>query len=150
MKLPFGDQELVNIFFHVFFFARYQYNCTVITGQCTKYTKSTSKDTTGTGKIIYLDRFDVQCDGNDFMLSHQYRKNSGKNWYEFNCCGMENQNHLECNQVMTPTSWHPTNRRVEHLEKQNIQCPNNSIISSFKLKRATTEMIRYQLKCCPI
>ena len=99
----------------------------------------------GGGNTAYLDRHDIDCNGKPLNELH-YKTGDGKIQYEYTC---SSGGDLET-AILKNTDWNDEgNGNAVFLDRHNIDCGINSVISQLKLVRDNTGKIQYQYKCLP-
>jgi hypothetical protein len=111
---------------------------------------STNKDTGandwGGGNSIYLDRHNMDC-GSDSVLSQfrLVRPKENEIRYDYTC--KKSNKPLTCRDVTTPANdWGGGNSI--YLDRHDVSCNENEVISKVQLTRPTGGEISYQYKCC--
>jgi len=111
---------------------------------------STNKDTGandwGGGNSIYLDRHNMDC-GSDSVLSQfrLVRPKENEIRYDYTC--KKSNKPLTCRDVTTPANdWGGGNSI--YLDRHDVSCNENEVISKVQLTRPTGGEISYKYKCC--
>jgi len=127
----------------------YKYWCAQTAQQPTStYTVSTSWQSQGDEELIYLDRNPVSCNSqtdfiSGFSMQTQYNPNNYK--YTYTCNSYANSL-FQCSQYSTSPNSEGNN--IVYLDRQNVQCPANAALQSFKVINDGNAMINYAFTCC--
>ena len=113
-------------------------------------TRYTPYNKDGGGNFVYLDRHQVWCGQNKMILSMGLVRNrSHKNYrYKYKCYTTP----YPCYQrfVSNPFTYDGRGSAV-YLDRQNVQCSNDDLITYFHLNRNPTHnKVHYTYKCCNI
>jgi len=112
------------------------------------YTVSTSWQSQGDESLIYLDRNPVSCNAQTdfiagFKMSTQYNPNNYM--YTYTCNSYPTQNFACTNYATSPNA---EGNSIVYLDRQNVQCPNNMALQSFKVINDGNSNINYAFTCC--
>jgi hypothetical protein len=126
---------------------RYDYKC--ISGGNTNSTLSKNTDFNDVGwsnNVVYLDRHNVNCEDNPISQFKLNRNSSGdKIRYDYKC--MYSNKPVSCRNVTT-TKNDVGNGNLVYLDRHDVKCNDDELISSFKLTRPDSSTISYDYKCC--
>lgn len=111
---------------------------------------SSNKDTgfndEGNGNVIYLDRHNVDC-GKDSVLSQFQLTRNGQGKFRYNYTCKSSKAPINCRDVTTPGNDDGRGNAV-YLDRHDLTCADDEVMSRFQLVRPTPNTIQYQFKCC--
>ncbi|NOU49465.1 hypothetical protein HG263_02745 [Pseudoalteromonas sp. JBTF-M23] len=120
----------------------YEYGCTNMANSSSN-TMYTQANDDGGGNVVFLDRHTVNCEGKGIQYLHLERPTSNTIRYHYTCG----------NKVLFDVKDYFTNADEDgggnavYLDRQNVSCPNESVLSYLRLERPTSNTIRYHYKC---
>ena len=99
----------------------------------------------GNGKVIYLDRHNIDCNSSGGINRFLYQDDKGKLYYKYNCASGGS---LDAASTTSTTS-NAGNKDASYyyLDRHEVKCPDNSVLSQFKLARPDGNNIRYDYSC---
>ena len=125
---------------------RYEYSCSQNPNYINRTSHSTPFNDDGGGIPFYLDRHDINCDKNplsQFALVVNDNRNQIK--YDYKCMVPTNTRPLTCRDegsVPGPGDY------LDYLDRHELKCNKDEVISSIKLERMSQAESRYRWKCC--
>ena len=127
---------------------RYDYTCSAGGDLQSSVNKDTGFNDDGGGRVIYLDRHDVNC-GDNAALAQFQLAGSGKGTYRYNYQCKPSKQPLTCRDVTTNAStWGDGSRGMEFLDRHNVVCNDDEVLNRIHLTRPDANTIQYQYKCC--
>lgn len=121
---------------------RYEYGCLNKNVESTENKKTPPNDD-GDGQSIYLDRHNVDCQGKPITAFHLKRPSDNQINYEYTCGTNELS---DIRELKTENNdWGDANTLF--LDRHNLKCPENLVLSQFKLTRPAEDKISYKYKC---
>lgn len=113
-----------------------------------KFTLGISKNSgfndEGSGNTVYLDRHNITCDSNGIKRFRLVRDGQGKYRYDYTCMsGGDLGSSTSKNTGFNDEG----NGNVVYLDRHNIDCGSNSVLSQFKLNRSGQNQYRYDYSC---
>ncbi|MFC3030990.1 hypothetical protein ACFOEE_00395 [Pseudoalteromonas fenneropenaei] len=120
----------------------YQYGCTQMPNTVSSDVYTPDNDDGG-GNVIYLDRHTVNCEGKALQYLHLERPSSTTMRYHYQCGDKQLVNIKD---YFTPADEDGGGNAV-YLDRQNVSCPSNAVLSYARLERPTSNTIRYHYKC---
>jgi hypothetical protein len=116
-----------------------------------KFIKGLDKDTgyndEGGGNAVYLDRHNVNCDSDGVKRFHLARDGQGKYKIEYTC---SSGGELGSPPVDKDTGYNDEGGgNVIYLDRHNVDCGADNILSQFQLGRSGQNQYRYNYKCTP-
>lgn len=126
---------------------RYKYRCCNTQLPCNSVKKSTEFDDDGNGNTIFLDRQNIDCDG-QYINNFKLQRNNGGNKVKFTytCCEMPEEK--ACVQERTPMNDDGGGNAI-FLDRHEVKCKDNFALSQFKLSRGGGgKKYQYQYTCC--
>lgn len=124
----------------------YRYRCLNGIDSSANIRKTTPQGVRDDGNVIYLDKHNVDCGTNPiskFRLTSP--ENATKLSYDYTCNSKAVAG--ECRNVTTP--WRDEDWQNYVLDKHNVECNQDEVITRFQLKRNSThDKLRYEYKCC--
>jgi uncharacterized protein YegP (UPF0339 family) len=124
---------------------RYDYKCSSKGALGPLSSKDTGFNDEGGGNVIYLDRHNVDCGTGALSQFNLTRDGKGKYRYNYKCASSNKP--LQCRDVTTPVNDHGGGDTI-YLDRHNISCNNDEVISKFKLMSLPGNKIQYSYKCC--
>jgi hypothetical protein len=97
----------------------------------------------GGGNSIYLDRQNIDCKNNAIKRFHLVRDGAGKIKYEVTCSSGDLGS--STNKDTGANDWGGGNS--VYLDRHNIECGSDSVLSQFHLSRPSDNQIRYDYTC---
>ncbi|NQZ11375.1 MAG: ricin-type beta-trefoil lectin domain protein, partial [Algicola sp.] len=120
----------------------FDYQCQDI-GETTTVNRYTPPNDDGAGNSIYLDRHVVDCANNAIQYLRLYRPSSTQISYHYKC-GQKALTNVR--DYYTPANDVGGGNAI-FLDRHNISCPNEEVLSYFKLQRPSESTIQYHYKC---
>ncbi|MBQ4861561.1 hypothetical protein J8L98_07645 [Pseudoalteromonas sp. MMG013] len=120
----------------------YAYTCTE-TGDIAGASTYTPENSDGAGNIIYLDRHTVNCENKGLQYLHLERPTGNTVQYHYKC---GSKSLTDVQDYFTPENADGGGNTI-YLDRHNVSCPNNKVLSYLKLERPTGNTIRYHYKC---
>lgn len=134
----------------------YIYDCLCNAGKIGSSTEKFTTFDTGGGSMgqnawesIFLDRQDVNCgDGNAITTFKMERDSTGtKMRYRFGCSPVSGAG--SCRSVTTPVN-DDGGGNTHFLDRHNVICNSNEIMTRFVLRRPAAGKINYEYRCCAV
>ena len=126
-----------------------KYNVTCSSGGAPISTtsKSTPLNSDGNGNVIFLDRHNVDCGQNAFLSQFALDRGGTGNQirYSYKCANTDKN--LTCRNVSTPANSDGFGNII-YLDRHDVKCNNDEVLSGFHLTRPSTNQIQYNYKCC--
>jgi len=125
---------------------RYAYNCKNSDNISVARYLSTSYNDEGHGNSIYLDRHHVSCPSDTALSRLQLQRDGkGKYRYDYRCSHYPSAG--RCSNRSTPNNdW--GNGNMIFLDRHDVKCNPNEVLTSVRLVRPTSNTIRYNYTCC--
>jgi hypothetical protein len=123
---------------------QYKYTCLSASDIGTPVQKETKLDV-GSNSSIFLDRHDVNCDEGTGLSQLKLVSDGGKFHYKYACAPVPTLGKCVEKQT-TANDW--GNGSVIYLDRHNIKCDKDQVMSEFKLTRPTPTQLQYNYKCC--
>ena len=129
----------------------YKYNCSSNDKLEGVMGMSTPENTLGPsgGKVVYLDRHNVNCEGNRLLTQYKLTRGNNDNFkYDYSCTTVGQP--LECRNTETEFSNDGGNYgKTRFLDRHNVKCNSDEALKQFKLVRDPLgTKIKYQYTCC--
>ena len=125
---------------------RYEYSCSQNPNYINRTSHSTPFNDDGGGIPFYLDRHDINCDKNplsQFALVVNDNRNQIK--YDYKCMVPTNTRPLTCRDEGSAPG---PGDYLDYLDRHELKCNKDEVISSIKLERMSQAESRYRWKCC--
>ena len=125
---------------------KYDFTCSGGDGGFSNFTNNaTTPSDIGGGNTVLLDRHTIDC-GKDGVIKQMRLNNLGDNTiqYEYNC--LKSDKPLTCTDHNTNYDL-DGNGRSEYLDRHDIKCPSDKVLSKLKLTR-NGDKYRYDYTCC--
>ncbi|MCS6229492.1 hypothetical protein G3488_01140 [Shewanella baltica] len=120
----------------------YEYQCTEMGNDNSTNVFTTDNDDGG-GNVIYLDRHTINCENKGLQYLHLERPTASTARYNYRC---GNQTLSNVTDYFTAADDDGAGNAV-FLDRHNVSCPNNKVLSYLRLERPTSNTIRYHYKC---
>jgi len=127
----------------------YDYQCLMNTDNNYPDVKklSTQSNANGSGNTIFLDRHDVRCDPGYMLNGFGLKQNDNKDInYNYGCVKM-NTNSSVCVNKETKSN-DDGSGNVIYLDRHQIACDKDEVLSNFHLIRDGSDKYKYQYQCC--
>jgi hypothetical protein len=124
---------------------RYRYLCKEAINSSGK-NKNTGSNDWGGGNTIYLDRHNVDCGTKPIARFRLVRPAGNKIRYDYRCSNKSSTG--VCRNANT--GWNQESSRNIYLDRHNVRCNSDEVITQFKLNRNGKGKFRYDYKCCKI
>ena len=99
---------------------------------------------------VYLDRQNVECKNNGVLRDFHLKTNDNSIKYHYECCtGLADSS---AKPIAKTTRWNYEGEEYFHLDRHDVQCPSQSVLSRFQLHRNDDQVkkkIRYEYTCTP-
>lgn len=122
----------------------YKYKCLDGVDAPNNINKNTDANDWGNGNLIYLDRHNIDCRGKPLAKFRLTRPSNGKIRYDFECNNLKTAG--QCRNI--DTGWNQEDKSSIYLDRHNVKCDPNEVITRFKLKRNGKGKFRYDYQCC--
>jgi hypothetical protein len=126
---------------------QYSYTCDsgVQVGPIETY--STSWNDGGGGNSIFLDRHNIDCGPRKVLTGLKLLKDSNNNiQYQYKCAATGD---INCRSVTT--QWDDEgNGDIRYLDRHNIKCNDNEVLSQLAYRRSGNGTFRYEYTCCAV
>lgn len=124
----------------------YNFKCNSASDIGSPVSKGTGFNEEGGGNVIYLDRHVIKCDpGSAISRIHLTRNGANKFQYEYKCVPIPKL--TACVNKSTVAN-EDGNGNFVYLDRQNVQCEANQVLSKVNLTRPSDKTIRYDYTCC--
>jgi hypothetical protein len=123
---------------------QYKYKCLDGINSPANSNKDTGSNDWGGGNTIFLDRHNVNCDKNPIAKFRLVRPKGNQIRYDYTCNSKKVSG--ACRDVNT--GWNQENRMSIYLDRHDVKCNANEVITQFKLNRDGKGKFRYDYKCC--
>jgi hypothetical protein len=104
----------------------------------------------GNGSIFYLDRHTVSCGTGNALNRFQLFRENDTIRYNYNCIYSESIS-TACSDYTTPvnsTRDGDSTHTTHYLDRHDVNCPNDSLLTDFVLTRSGSRNIYYKYTCC--
>ena len=106
-------------------------------------------ESTGNNQLIYLDRHNVNC-GTKAINQFQYQRDGTSNFhYNFTCSDGGNLGPSAPTAGSTPSGPYYGDQLYMYLDRHNISCPVNNVLSQFQFTRPDANSMKYNYSCKP-
>jgi hypothetical protein len=127
----------------------YKYKCLDGINNGTFHHKRTGANHWGGGHTIYLDRHNVDCGKNPLSKFRLVRPRGNQIRYDYSCNAKKATG--SCHNKNT--GWNQEHRMSIYLDRHDVKCGRNEVITGFKLVRNGRAFrgrgkFRYNYKCC--
>ena len=122
---------------------RYAYTCKEGINSAGTNKNSGSNDWGG-GNTVYLDRHNVDCGTKPIAQFKLVRPAGNKIRYDYRCSNRPSTG--PCRGANT--GWNQESSQNIYLDRHNVQCNSDEVITQFKLNRNGQGKFRYDYKCC--
>jgi hypothetical protein len=123
---------------------QYKYTCLEGINAPANINKKTAANDWGGGNTIYLDRHNVDCGQNPISSFKLTRPSDKTIQYQYTCNSKKAKG--DCRQANT--GWNEESNQSIYLDRHNVKCGNNEVITQFNLVRNGKKKFRYDYKCC--
>ena len=123
---------------------QYSYKCLEGVNSHANIKKDTGANDWGGGNTIFLDRHNVNCGKNPITKFRLVRPAGNKIRYDYTCNSKKVGG--ACRDVNT--GWNQESDKNIYLDRHNVKCNPNEVITQFKLNRDGKGKFRYDYKCC--
>jgi hypothetical protein len=123
---------------------QYSYKCLEGINSPANIKKDTGANDWGGGNTIFLDRHNVDCGKNPITKFRLVRPAGNKIRYDYTCNSKKVSG--ACRDVNT--GWNQESDKNIYLDRHNVKCNSNEVITQFKLNRDGKGKFRYDYKCC--
>lgn len=106
--------------------------------------KNTGTNDWGGGNTVYLDRHNVDCGTKPIAQFKLVRPAGNKIRYDYRCSNRPSTG--PCRGANT--GWNQESSQNIYLDRHNVQCNSDEVITQFKLNRNGQGKFRYDYKCC--
>ena len=120
----------------------YEYGCSTL-NNATSVDIYTPAHDDGGGNVVYLDRHTINCQGKGLQSLHLQRPAASTMQYHYQC---SDKALINMTDYFTPTNEDGGGNAV-YLDRHQVSCPNNEVLSYLKLERPTSNTMRYHYKC---
>lgn len=125
---------------------RYDYICSNNGNLDKPIDKNTDYNDDGKGNLVYLDRHNIDC-GKDLALAQFKLSRNPNNQYRYDYKCEKSLSPLQCRKVSTDVN-QDGKGNATFLDRHNITCNEDEVISQFKLTRPDKNLIKYDYTCC--
>jgi hypothetical protein len=124
---------------------QYKYTCLSASDIGPSMSKETPLND-GSASSIYLDRHDVKCDAGSGLSELKLETVNGNSYhYKYQCATVPSMG--SCVEKTTPANdW--GNGSVIFLDRHNVKCEPNQVLSRLKLTRPEPDKLQYNYTCC--
>jgi hypothetical protein len=122
----------------------YNYSCSSGGALGEPVAKDTGFNDQGDGTVDFLDRHNLDC-GKDSVLSQFKLARNDNNQFRFDYTCLPSKKSLTCRDVTTPAN---QGGSTVNLDKHNVTCNDDEVLSNFQLTRPSATEIAYKYKCC--
>jgi hypothetical protein len=123
---------------------QYKYKCLDGINSPANIRKDTGANDWGGGNTIYLDRHNLDCGKNPIAKFRLVRPKGNQIRYDYTCNSKKVGG--ACRNVNT--GWNQESNQQIYLDRHNVKCNDNEVITQFKLNRDGKGKFRYDYKCC--
>jgi len=120
----------------------YEYGCTPLSN-ANSTDKYTNGNDDGGGNVIFLDRHTVNCEDKALQYIHLQRPTSNTIQYHYQCSDKPLSNVKD---YFTASNEDGSGNAV-YLDRHDVACPSNEVLSYLRLERPTSNTMRYHYKC---
>ena len=106
--------------------------------------KNTGSNDWGGGNTVYLDRHNVDCGTKPIAQFKLVRPAGNKIRYNYRCSNRPSTG--PCRGANT--GWNQESNQNIYLDRHNVRCNSDEVITQFKLNRNGQGKFRYDYKCC--
>jgi hypothetical protein len=106
--------------------------------------KNTGDNDWGEGHTVYLDRHNVDCDSKPIAQFRLVRPADDKIRYDYRCSNKPSTG--PCRDANT--GWNEESDQNTYLDRHDVKCNDDEVITQFKLNRDGQGNFRYDYKCC--
>ena len=106
--------------------------------------KNTGSNDWGGGNTVYLDRHNVDCGTKPIAQFKLVRPAGNKIRYDYRCSNRPSTG--PCRGANT--GWNQESNKNIYLDRHNVRCNSDEVITQFKLNRNGRGKFRYDYKCC--
>lgn len=122
----------------------YKYKCLDGVDAPSNTKRNTGSNDWGGGNTIYLDRHHVDCKGKPIANFRLVRPANNKLRYDYQCNNLKTTG--QCRD--TNSGWNQESANTIYLDRHNVQCNSDEVITKFNLVRNGKGKFRYNYKCC--
>jgi len=109
---------------------------------------STPDSDMGNAQLEYLDRQNVSCPAGKALSKFRLIGGApGNIKYEYRCITVPKLS-TSCETKTTGANELPADGNIVYLDRHNVICPTNKLLTQFGLKRVGTNQIQYTYTCC--
>jgi hypothetical protein len=123
----------------------YNYSCNTANDIGSPISFGTGMNDEGGGNAIFLDRHDINCNNKGISRIRLNRNGSGQFQFEYNCNNIPNLGN--CVQKTTQANEDGGGNSI-YLDRHNVKCDDNQVLSRVHLKRPDANKIQYEYTCC--
>lgn len=122
----------------------YRYTCLDGINSPNSIHKNTGANDWGGGNTIFLDRHNVDCGKNSLSSFRLVRPRGNQLRYNYKC----NRHRVSGPCRSRNTGWNQESRSSIYLDRHNVKCDKNELLTQFRLKRDGRGKFRYEYRCC--
>ena len=123
---------------------QYKYKCLEGINSPASENKDTGANDWGGGNTVYLDRHDVNCDKKPIAKFRLTRPQSNQIRYDYTCNSKQATG--ACRDA--DSGWNQESNQNVYLDRHDVKCNDDEVITQFKLGRDGAGKFRYTYKCC--
>lgn len=124
---------------------KYDYTCNSRSDIESSITKTTDFDEEGSGNMLYFDRHNINCDQSGINNLKLERDGKGKIRFSYACSKVPNITKCE---KRTTAKNEDGGGNAFYLDRHNVKCNANEILTQLKLSRPDEKSIQYEYTCC--
>ena len=125
---------------------QYSYKCVEGINSPANINKDTGANDWGGGNTIFLDRHNVNCGENPISKFRLVRPRPNQIRYDYTCNSAKIKG--QCRD--SNTGWNQESNMHIYLDRHNVKCEDDEVITQFKLNRDGKGKFRYDYKCCQL
>ena len=122
----------------------YSYKCLDGIDSPANIEKNSGANDWGGGNTIFLDRHNVDCGDNPIAKFKLVRPTEHTIRYDYTC----NSKKVTGSCTDLNTGWNEESDKNIFLDRHDVKCDDNQVITQFKLNRDGNGKFRYDYKCC--
>lgn len=122
----------------------YKYKCLTGINAVANIHRNTGTNDWGGGNTIFLDRHDVQCNKHPIARFRLVRPKGNKLRYNYTCNSKKSTG--PCRKL--DTGWNQESKHNIYLDRHNVKCNKDEVLTRFKLRRNGRGKFRYDYTCC--
>ena len=123
---------------------QYKYKCLDGINSPANINKDTGANDWGGGNTIFLDRHNVDCAKNPIAKFRLVRPQPNTIRYDYTC----NSKKVSGPCRDADTGWNQESNQQIYLDRHDVKCNDNEVITKFKLNRDGKGKFRYDYTCC--